>query len=682
MKNFWYELYGKHTLLYKIVLCVIVIFLIVNAFPKKAKFKYEFQKGKLWQNETLYAPFEFPLKKSERQIEAEKQEIKKNSAIYYTADSTIYSKVVTDFETKIKSVLDDEKNIDKKTQDLLIKKGKDFLSHAYKNGVMVNNNTLKSPISVIKHQHEIVELPTDKIFFLNRLKTEINIFFTTEPYLDFKPNYHTLFFDVMIPDILTDQNFTKKALDENLKKIVYTRGLVEKGQLIIVKGELVEGNKLNMLESLQAEYESDNPTQNSRQMSLLGYFILVGISIFIVMTYLKRYRYSTFQDNMKVTVILLNILFTVYLVSIVSKSFPNYVYVVPVCSIILIIKSFFDLRSAVFIFIITILLLGFIVPNSFQYMFIQIVAGSVIMLNPKDLHYRLNYFASATYVTVTYLITYIAFFLITESDFSQFNTSFLLLFLLNGIGTLFSQPLTYIFEKIFGLVSDVSLLELSDTNSKLLRELSEKAPGTFHHSLQVANLAEAAAMEIGGNALLVRVGALYHDIGKMLNPIYFTENQKTAVNPHDDLIPKQSAKIIIDHVINGIEIGRKYKLPDRIIDFIRTHHGTSLVYYFYKKELDEDAGCQQCDFRYPGPIPFSKETAILMMADSVEAASKSLKNPTYAVIDEFVERIVKKQLDDKQFMNADITLKEIERVKKVLKDKLTNIYHLRVEYPE
>ena len=244
------------------------------------------------------------------------------------------------------------------------------------------------------------------------------------------------------------------------------------------------------------------------------------------------------------------------------------------------------------------------------------------------------------------------------------------------------QPLIYIYEKIFGLVSDVSLLELSDTNSKLLKELSNKAPGTFHHSLQVANLAEAAANEIGANAMLVRVGALYHDIGKMNNPTYFTENQITNVNPHDELQPLDSAKIIIDHVIEGVEIARKSNLPDRIVDFIRVHHGTTLVYYFYKKQMELEEGADEKDFRYPGPIPFSKETAILMMADSIEAASKSLKNPTFLIIDEFVDKIISGQMNANQFLNANITFKEIETIKKVMKQKLTNIYHLRVEYPE
>ena len=225
-------------------------------------------------------------------------------------------------------------------------------------------------------------------------------------------------------------------------------------------------------------------------------------------------------------------------------------------------------------------------------------------------------------------------------------------------------------------------IELSNTNSKLLKELSDKAPGTFHHSLQVANLAEAAANEIRANAMLVRVGALYHDIGKMNNPTYFTENQITNVNPHDDLPPKESAKIIIDHIIYGIEIARKNKLPDRVIDFIRCHHGTTFVYYFLKKQEAIDENVNEDDFRYPGPTPFSKETAILMMADSVEAASKSLKNPTFMMIDAFVDKIIAGQMGANQFINANITFKEIESIKKIFKQKLTNIYHLRVEYPE
>jgi putative nucleotidyltransferase with HDIG domain len=358
------------------------------------------------------------------------------------------------------------------------------------------------------------------------------------------------------------------------------------------------------------------------------------------------------------------------------------VFVVPLCILPLILKTFYDARLGLFVHVLTVLILGFVVPNSFEYIFLQIIAGIVTVLSVSELYKRANLFISIGQITIIYIVGYLAFHLIHEGDLRNIVWLTLGLFLLNGMITLFVQPLIYIYEKIFGLVSDVSLLELSDTNSKLLKELSNKAPGTFHHSLQVSNLAEAAANEIGANAMLVRVGALYHDIGKMLNPTYFTENQITNVNPHDELSPKDSAKVIIDHVIKGIELARKNNLPDRVIDFIRSHHGTTQVYYFFKKQQELESDVNEEDFTYPGPIPFSKETAILMMADSVEAASKSLKNPTFLIIDEFVDKIIAGQVKANQFINADITFKEIETIKKIFKQKLRNIYHLRVEYPE
>jgi len=328
------------------------------------------------------------------------------------------------------------------------------------------------------------------------------------------------------------------------------------------------------------------------------------------------------------------------------------------------------------------LLLGFVVANNYEYMFLQIIAGIVTILTVSELYKRANLFISVGQITLIYIVSYFAFFVIHEGSIDSLKWETFLLFVLCGLAALFVQPLIYVYEKLFGLVSDVSLLELSDTNSKLLKELSDKAPGTFHHSLNVANLAEAAANEIGANTMLVRVGALYHDIGKMKNPTYFTENQMTGTNAHDELSPKESAKIIINHVIDGVELAKKNNLPDRVIDFIRTHHGTSTVYYFYNKQAELNLDFEAADFSYNGPKPFNKETAILMMCDSVEAASKSLKDPNSTKINNFVDAIISKQMDTDQFLNADITLKEIQSIKKVLKQKLANMYHLRIEYPD
>lgn len=680
MKQFRFALSLRKSTIFKTFLFLVALILIVQVFPKKAKFKYEFQKGKPWQHETLYAPFDFSLKKSDEQITAEKRAIEEKSVVYYKKDTTVFQISQVKFDDRKNQYF---RNISQEKKEKLFSKGADFLKFAYQNGVMISSEYVKgSNLTMIQHNNEVCELPIEQVFFLDELNTKIRDFFEENEYANFTDAYYDLFFEVLQPDIKIDQNFTQKALEENLKEIVYTRGWIKQGQLIIAKGEMIEGEKLNALNSLQAEYQSENWNQSNYYWSLLGYYVLVGMVLFLMGLYLRIYERKIFKNNTKISVILFSVLSIILLVSFIAHRFPDYIYLVPVGIIVLILKSFFDLRTVIFVFMVTVLLLGFVAPNSFQFIVIQIIAALTIIITPKGLHYRLNSFVSAALITGTYLITYIAFHFITEGSYQNIDISLLTLFILNGIGILFSQPLTYIYEKVFGLVSDVSLLELSDTNSKLLRELSDKAPGTFQHSMQVANLAEAAAAKIGGNTLLVRVGALYHDIGKMLNPIYFIENQKTSINPHDKLSPLQSAKIIINHVTDGVELARKNKLPKRVIDFIRSHHGTTLTYYFYKKEQELNPDCQEADFRYPGPAPFSKETAILMMADSVEAATKSLKNPTYQMIDEFVDKIIKKQLDENQFANADITLREIEKVKQVFKNKLTNIYHVRIAYPE
>ncbi|MEX0361031.1 MAG: HD family phosphohydrolase, partial [Allomuricauda sp.] len=422
-------------------------------------------------------------------------------------------------------------------------------------------------------------------------------------------------------NVVYDEALTDRALEDELSKISFTRGEVSEGRLIIAKGEVVEAENFKILDSLKAEYESELWRGTNFYFILLGYTILVALVLIMLFLFLKRYRVEIFKNNNKVTFIFVNILLMVLATTLMVKNNESYVFVVPLCILPLVLKNFFDARLGLFVHVLTVLILGFVVPNSFEYIFLQTIAGIVTILTASELYKRANLFISVGQITLIYIIGYFAFHTIHEGNLENIEWTLFGIFILNGLLTLFAQPLIYIYEKIFGLISDVSLLELSDTNSKLLKELSNKAPGTFHHSLQVANLAEAAANEIGANAMLVRVGALYHDIGKMENPTYFTENQITNVNPHDDLPPKESAKIIIDHVIKGIEIARKNKLPDRVIDFLRTHHGTTLVFYFFKKQQELEEEVDEANFRYPGPIPFSKETAILMMSDAVEAAS-------------------------------------------------------------
>ncbi|WP_394749601.1 HD family phosphohydrolase [Spongiimicrobium salis] len=683
MRKFLDRLYTNQSLVYKYFLYLSTLFLIVFFFPKGGKFKYEFSKGKPWQYENLYAPFDFSIKKSAEEVAQERLEIQQNQIAYYAYDNAVATSVFSNFSNKFPSFFTDE-NSDASQRETLRIAGEDILESLYIYGIVarevIDRNT-NEELYLYKN-NEAILIEKEELYVFEDVGQYIRKQLRQNALAEFWPIYKNLFSDILETNVSYDRQLSEKEREAELAKISYTRGNVEEGKLIIAKGEVVEASNYNMLNSLKEEYESALWTTENVYFILSGYAVLVALVLMMLFLFLKRYRKDIYDNNTKVTFIFFNILLMVFLTTLVVKYNETYVFVVPLCILPLILKTFFDARLGLYVHVLTVLILGFVVPNSFEYIFLQIIAGIVTILSVSELYKRANLFISIGQITLIYIIGYFAFHVIHEGNIRNIEWLTFGFFLLNGMITLFAQPLIYIYEKIFGLVSDVSLLELSDTNSKLLKELSNKAPGTFHHSLQVANLAEAAANEIGANSMLVRVGALYHDIGKMNNPTYFTENQVTNVNPHDELPPKESAKIIIDHVIEGIEIARKNKLPDRVIDFIRVHHGTSLVFYFYKKQQELEEEVKADDFRYPGPIPFSKETAILMMADAIEAASKSLKNPTFVIINDFVNKIIAGQMQANQFLNADITFKEIEAVKKILKQKLTNIYHLRVEYPE
>ncbi len=675
------QLYKNQSLIYKYILYGVALFCIVFFFPKGGQFKYEFPKGKLWQYENLKAPFDFSIKKETAEIESEEQAIKSSQLDYYQFDTDIVQQVNLAYNKKVQNVFSAD-SFNENQINTLTATGKTILEKIYTYGILLPDSKKPSkPFYVLKN-NEASKVSADEVLLISDVRDVVSKTLQSEGLQGFNTAFQELFLDIIRPNVSYDKALTDRFLNDELSRISYTRSTVYEGDLIIAKGEVVEDDKYKILSSLKQEYQSELWSAKNQYYILSGYAVLVALVLMMLFLFLKKYRPNIYENNTKVTFIISNIVLMVFITTMVVKYDESYVFVVPLCILPLILKTFFDARLGLFVHVLTVLILGFVVPNSFEYIFLQIIAGIVTILTVSELYKRANLFISVAQITLIYMVGYLAFQVIHEGNLNTIIWMNLGLFLLNGMITLFAQPLIYIYEKVFGLVSDVSLLELSDTNSKLLKELSNKAPGTFHHSLQVSNLAEAAANEIGANAMLVRVGALYHDIGKMLNPTFFTENQITNVNPHDELSAVDSAKIIIDHVIGGIELARKNNLPDRVIDFIRCHHGTTLVYYFYKKQQEIDSEVSDALFRYPGPIPFSKETAILMMADSVEAASKSLKNPTFLIIDEFVDKIVAGQMAADQFLNADITFKEIQTIKKIFKQKLTNIYHLRVEYPE
>lgn len=681
MKNLFSFFAKNQSLIFKVFLFIASTLLVIYFLPKGGQFKYNFQKGKPWQYENLYAPFSFTIKKDEDTLKKEREEIRGNTIPYFEYDAETAARVAEDFREKLEiRYVDSLYNTSRKTVERL---GESLLNEVYENGVTDEiYNYEDGRLIYLKNGNEIEERSYSQLFKKENLNKRVRDLVEKNNTEDVQVLLYNLLNDVLQPNVKLNTRLTEAAIEAEIAALNPNRGIIEKGGRIIAKGEVVEGDKFQILNSLKAEFDSQIWSKNNYLWLLVGYSMLVSLVFLMLFLFLKNYRPVIYSNNTKVTFIFFNILLMVFLTTLVVKVHADYVYVVPICILPLILKAFFDPRVGLFVHVLTILLLGFIVPNSFEYMFLQFIAGIVTILTVSELYKRANLFISVGQITLIYILGYFAFFVIQEGNIQAMQWQNFQYFILCGLATLFAHPLIYFYEKIFGLVSDVSLLELSDTNSKLLKELSNKAPGTFHHSLNVANLAEAAANEIGANSMLVRVGALYHDIGKMLNPTMFTENQANSINSHNELDPKESAQIIIDHVIKGIEIARKNNLPDRVIDFIRTHHGTSLVYYFYKKEREQQGQANKEDFIYPGPIPFSKETAILMMADSVEAASKSLKEPSSTIIDEFVEKIINNQMAQGQFLNANITFKEIETIKKVLKKKLNNIYHLRVEYPE
>lgn len=681
MKDLLNRFYKNQGSLYKVLLCIASTILIVYLFPKSGKFQFDFQQNKPWQYDNLYAPVDFAILKNKEQVEQEKKKVEDNIIPYFTYSTDVAEEVKADYQSQFSAVFTD--SIFKNRQEQLKEYGAKILNDLYQYGVISEVFNFEPEAAIyLRRGNEVEETTLEKLNSTDDVAALLNRKVANGPYPEATNRFKQLFFDVVQPNVVFDEKLTNKETKAEIDKISPTRGIVSKGSRIVAKGEIVETGTYQVLNSLKAEYESQSWTDSKYSWVIFGYVLLVSVALTMLLLFIRNYRPYVFENNTKVTFIFFNVILMVFLTTIVVKFDANYVYVVPLCILPLVLKAFFDARLGLFTHVITVLLLGFIVPNTSEYMFLQIIAGIVTILTVSELYKRANLFISVGQITFIYILAYFAFHIIHEGTVKNLDWDTFGIFALSGLATLFVQPLIYAYEKLFGLVSDLSLLELSDTNGKLLKELANKAPGTFHHSLNVANLAEAAANEIGANAMLVRVGALYHDIGKMPNPTDFVENQSTGINTHEDLSPSESARIIIDHVINGIEIARKRTLPDRVIDFIRTHHGTSTVYFFYKKAQEQDEEVDIEDYQYPGPLPFSKETAILMMSDSVEAASKSLKNPTSILIDSFVEKIINKQMEEGQFLNANITFKEIQTIKKVLKSKLNNIYHLRIEYPE
>lgn len=494
-------------------------------------------------------------------------------------------------------------------------------------------------------------------------------------------------FEIKIAQITTALRYnkekTQQELDNQLNNISNIKESISKGDLIIARGESIDKTKYEVLSVFKKEYEKNFTSQTTIYKQILGQYILVSLALMAMLLFFRYINPELYYDNKKIILILTIIILMISTTSIITNINTQYIYIAPLCLTPILIRTFFDSRSALYVFLVNIIIIGFSIPNSFEFVFYQLMVGMMTIISMEHLEKRSDFFTTSLLVFVTYSIIYIAITLIQEADLEKINAYRFGYFAINAAMTLFAFPLIYLFEKIFGYVSEISLLEYTNTNSKLLRELSVKAPGTFQHCIQVANLSEDLIHQIGGNALLVRVGALHHDIGKMAKPMFFVENQNTGFNPHDEINNEESAGIIISHIVDGVKLAYKYKLPESIIDFIRTHHGSSKTRFFYNKQKMEkpELPIDENMFTYKGPRPFSRETAVVMMVDSVEAASRSLKDYSEKSISNLVDNIIDDQIKEEQFSNSNITFRDLTIIKQVLKLKLQAIYHTRIEYP-
>jgi hypothetical protein len=658
--------------------------ILLALFPREGKFKYEFQRGRPWQHEDLIAPFDFAILKQQSELQLERKSALAEAYLFFRFDTEKIEYAKSDFLARLDRVVVNQPTALQK--ELIIKTAFALLDSLYSKGIieMIPELEKKSPdfkIAVLQ-QNVARIVPVNSLFAIKKANDYILMNLATAQGIDGKFVLPLLQASIM-HNVLFDQDLTRVQREQSLASISNTRGMVQKGERIIAKGELVNESKFQQLESLRLEFETRSGSGYNFNMILLGRIILISMALLVFGLFMYTFRFDIFIENRNIVLLLMLITIMVSFTTFIMNMKVSYIMAIPICLVPIIVRTFYDTRLALFVHIITVIILGFLVPNSFEFLFMQLITGIITIISIVHLYHRSQFFFTSLMIFLSYSTIYIGMTLMQEGSIEQLDKMNFMMFGISAMLTLFSYPIIYLFERIFGMVTDVSLIELSDTNSKLLRELAIITPGTFQHSLIVSNIAEEAARAIGANALLARTGALYHDIGKMDMPMYFIENQSGGINPHDDLSYEESARIITGHVIRGIEKARLHKLPEAIIDFIRTHHGTRYTLYFYNK-FKEEAGDVPFDgtaFRYRGPIPHSKETSILMMADSIEAASRSLKAPTEREVSELVERLIDNQMENKQFRNSSLTLRDITTIKKIIKKKLLSIYHIRIEYP-
>lgn len=673
--------FSYKNLIYKSLIFIATVSVIVYFLPNEGKFNYQFDINKPWKYGLLQASFDFPIYKNDIQVQKEQDSILADYQPYFQidkeAEKNVLSKLREDYNKTLRHSLpgtDYVRYIERTLKAL------------YEDGIIAGNDLKR-----MEEDSIIAIRLVDKNVATSRF---IDQLYTVKEAYEYLLNADTTHYkkkilqqcnlnDYITPNLVYDEEKSEAAQKDLLSNISWANGFVLNGQKIIDRGEIVDEQTYNILESLRKEWEKRSDSVQEKRLTLAGQILYVGIFLFCFMAYLELFRADYYERKGTLTLLFALIVFFPVLSSIMVEQNLSSIYVVPFAMIPIIVRVFLDSRTAFMAHVTIILLCSITLRFPHEFILLQVVAGMVAIYSLRELSQRSQLLRTALVVFISYALLYFAFELIHEDDLTKLNTRMYIYFMINGILLLFAYPLLFLLEKIFGFTSDVTLVELSNINNSLLREMSEVAPGTFQHSLQMANLAAAAANKIGGKSQLVRTGALYHDIGKMVNPAFFTENQ-SGVNPHKSLSYEQSAQVIISHITDGLKLAEKYNLPKVIKDFISTHHGRGLTKYFYISYKNEhpDEEVDQEKFRYPGPNPFTKEQAVLMMADSVEAASRSLPEYTEESISTLVDKIIDTQVSEGYFKECPITFKDIATVKALFKEKLKTMYHTRISYPE
>jgi len=688
LKKKWFESESWHTI-YITSIFIITAVVLYFALPQEGRFRYEFQKGRPWMHATLIAPFDFAIMKPDQRISEERDSLLRSLTPYFLYHDSVGRQQVITLSLKI-----DEITLKENTEILYSRVVKNkvltIFEKIYRTGILEQGATNSQVIAgknelLIVRNNLAEKVAVGQLYSLKTAYSEANaaldLLKNSDPDLkQIIEKFHAE--DYLAVNLTFDLEKTETDKQKILENLSTTSGVIQEGERIVSQGDVVSPRTYLILESLKSASGKSRGDLTKSYLIVIGKAVFISMLLLTLFLFIYNIRRKLLKSKRDVTFTLLMMILMIYFCRIIISSNTIPVYIVPFTALALIIRTFLDARLAIFVNTITALIVGFMVPNGYEFVLLSIPAGSIAVISQNNLQRRDQLILTSIIIFFVYAVTYIGITLIQEASLSGIDWEVMKWFLINAALTLITYLLVFVIEKSFGFISDVTLIELSYSSQKLLRKLAEEAPGTFQHSMQVANLAEEAILQLGGNPLLVRAGALYHDIGKLINPQYFIENQTFGINPHDQRYVVESTQIIMNHVNNGVELARKHKIPEQIIDFIRTHHGTTITGYFYVELNNKpDQEIDKKPFTYPGPVPSTRETAVVMLADSIEAASRSLDKKDAKSLKELIESIFERKIKAGQLDYAPLTFKDITLLQQIFLEKLLNIYHARITYP-